>query len=229
MKITYVHHSSFLVESESATLLFDWFEGTVPPVDREKRLFVFASHRHADHFDPAVFSRFGDHPEVLFVLSADIPAKKVPGSVAGRTRSMKRRDLLEEGPLTVRTFRSTDEGVAFLVSLDGRTIYHAGDLNHWFWEGEDAGWNKQMGKNYLEEIALLPSDLDVAFVPVDPRLGDAQTLGARELAEGRTIGSLFPMHFWGDFSVCDKCRESLAGQRCTVMQISRKNQSWRLS
>ena len=36
----------------------------------------------------------------------------------------------------IRTLRSTDEGVAFVVHYAGKTIYHAGDLNWWHWEGE---------------------------------------------------------------------------------------------
>ena len=30
MKITYIHHSAFLVETESAYLLFDYFQGKLP-------------------------------------------------------------------------------------------------------------------------------------------------------------------------------------------------------
>lgn len=50
MKITYIHHSSFMAELDHAVLLFDYFEGNIPETDREKPLFVFASHRHGDHF-----------------------------------------------------------------------------------------------------------------------------------------------------------------------------------
>ena len=50
MKITYIHHSAFLVETESAYLLFDYFQGKLPEFSEEKPLYVFASHRHPDHF-----------------------------------------------------------------------------------------------------------------------------------------------------------------------------------
>ena len=43
MKITYIHHSSFMAELDHAVLLFDYFEGNIPETDREKPLFVFAS------------------------------------------------------------------------------------------------------------------------------------------------------------------------------------------
>ena len=50
MKITYIHHSAFLVETESVYLLFDYFQGNLPELSEKKPLYVFASHRHPDHF-----------------------------------------------------------------------------------------------------------------------------------------------------------------------------------
>ena len=37
MKITYIHHSAFLVETESAYLLFDYFQGKLPEFLRKSR------------------------------------------------------------------------------------------------------------------------------------------------------------------------------------------------
>lgn len=50
MKITYIHHSAFLAETEHACLLFDYFKGSLPKLPEGKRLYIFASHRHPDHF-----------------------------------------------------------------------------------------------------------------------------------------------------------------------------------
>ena len=55
MKITYIHHSSFLVEMEQIALLFDYFEGEIPEIRQDQLLIVFASHRHGDHFSPGIF------------------------------------------------------------------------------------------------------------------------------------------------------------------------------
>ena len=56
MKITYIHHSSFVVEDKTENghqivLIFDYFEGTLPEFSPEAYLYVFASHKHADHFN----------------------------------------------------------------------------------------------------------------------------------------------------------------------------------
>ena len=38
MKITYIHHSSFLVEMEQIALLFDYFEGEIPEIRQDQLL-----------------------------------------------------------------------------------------------------------------------------------------------------------------------------------------------
>ncbi len=50
MTVTFLYHSAFLVELETCTLLFDWYRGPVPDIDRSKPLYVFASHHHGDHY-----------------------------------------------------------------------------------------------------------------------------------------------------------------------------------
>ena len=49
--------------------------------------------------------------------------------------SLKPETDVEIGNLKIRTLKSTDLGVAFMVETEGRRIYHAGDLNRWQWEG----------------------------------------------------------------------------------------------
>ena len=61
MKITYIHHSSFCVELQNSILLFDYFKGELPKFDKGKKLYVFASHFHEDHFDKCIFEIAKDH------------------------------------------------------------------------------------------------------------------------------------------------------------------------
>ena len=160
MKITYIHHSSFLVELESVYLLFDYTEGTIPGMKREKPLLVLASHRHGDHYSPVIFDLIKEHGNVRFVLSNDIWRKRLPEEVRPLTDSLKHGEtakyrlengiirqltgtpenqiedgVISDACLTIHTYKSTDEGVAFLIEAEGKTIYHAGDLNNWIWEG----------------------------------------------------------------------------------------------
>ena len=61
MEITYIGHSGFLVELEDRCLLFDYYQGEIPPVAFSRPLYVFVSHRHQDHYNRAVldFRRAG--------------------------------------------------------------------------------------------------------------------------------------------------------------------------
>ena len=44
MIITFIHHSSFLVETDSLYLLFDYFRGTLPELDPAKPLYVLTTY-----------------------------------------------------------------------------------------------------------------------------------------------------------------------------------------
>ena len=41
MKVTYIHHSSFMAELEHAALLFDYFEGEITAVEGDKPLLTW--------------------------------------------------------------------------------------------------------------------------------------------------------------------------------------------
>ena len=84
MKVTYIHHSGFLVETDQALMLFDYFQGTLPEMDRDKDLLVFASHRHGDHFAPVIFELAKKYPQARYVLSDDIWENQVPVELYGK-------------------------------------------------------------------------------------------------------------------------------------------------
>ena len=56
MKVTYLNHSGFLLELEDCYIIFDYYRGELPLLNKEKEVFVFCSHVHADHYNPKVFS-----------------------------------------------------------------------------------------------------------------------------------------------------------------------------
>lgn len=72
--------------------------------------------------------------------------------------------------MKIRAFKSTDEGVAFLIETEGKRIYHAGDLNNWVWAGEPEADNKRMSENFHKELEKMKGiHIDVAFMLLDPR------------------------------------------------------------
>lgn len=213
MKVTFLDHSGFLVETDSAALLFDWWKGELPALKPGVPLYVFASHSHPDHFDPKIFALDDGAREVHFLLGKGIrPSRNrekwnLSLDTAGRCAVFagNQRSSPFLG-VSVETLSSTDEGVAFLVTLpDGKTIFHAGDLNWWHWEGEDKAWNNNMAANFKRYTEPLRGrKIDLAMLPLDPRLGEAGFWGPKYFLELADIRTFLPMHQWGDFGFTRK-------------------------
>lgn len=227
MNITYIHHSAFLVETDSACLLFDYFEGELPKLPADKPLYVLASHCHGDHFSDVVFELAKEHENIRYILSSDIWMKRVPEELKGRTVSIKPYETWSDDVVWVETFKSTDEGVAFWCKADGKDIYHAGDLNHWYWEGEDEQWNRDMTRAYRAEVEKMRGrKADIAFLPLDPRLEQWFYLGIDDFMKVVDTDVIVPMHFWGQFDVAQKLKSLECSEvyRDRIVEICEKGQ-----
>ena len=207
LNVTYIYHSSFLVETDEHLLLFDYYKGKLPVMAKDKPLYIFASHRHEDHFSPEIFSIAEKNEKARLVLSSDISAKKIPEKLRERCRRIKPGEHFAQGSLFVRSLRSTDEGVAFVVESAGKGIYHAGDLNYWRWEGEPEAWNRRMREDYQRQIDLLAEMelyIHCAFVVLDGRQKQDAGLGMDYFLRKIPGEAVFPMHFWERYQVIDR-------------------------
>lgn len=199
MKITYIHHSCFWVETDSCYYLFDYEKGTLPSMDITKPIIVLSSHGHHDHYNQEVFSMLDAYgmQTVYAVISEDI---EIPANVnVLQVSPGEEYDLWFQQKLT--TFQSTDLGVAFLIEDGERIIYHAGDLNDWVWEEESDSYNEQMTIDYRKQIQLLSGKLnhrkiDVAFVVLDPRQERDYDRGLCYFLEHIPVKKVYPMHYW---------------------------------
>ena len=203
MKVDYIGHSGFLVETRVCYYLFDYYEGELPRMDGEKMVIVFCSHGHGDHYQPRIFGKLREMgmQRIYGVLSKDIgdckeeAAKElVYVAAGGRYKLPLGQELF--------TYRSTDLGVAFLIFEEDEAIYHAGDLNDWVWEGEEPEYNEQMTKDYREQIDALAEQLgkhrlSCAFVVLDPRQEKDYDRGMLYFLEKVKADRVYPMHFWG--------------------------------
>lgn len=200
IRVTYLSHSGFLVELEQAYLLFDYYKGELPEIKAGKPFFVFVSHAHYDHFRKDIFKLREYIPEIYYILSNDVDAPKTEDTLLSGPNE---EHII--GSLKVRTLRSTDEGVAFLAECGDCTVYHAGDLNWWHWEEEGKAYNTMMRRNYQYEINKLHGvKIDVAFVPVDPRLGEQYFWGLDCFMKRTDTQAVFPMHFWDNYGIFDR-------------------------
>ena len=226
MTVTYLYHSGFVVEFDDIVLVFDYYKGELPETVRGKKLYVFSSHYHKDHFQYKVFDGALEY-DATYVLSKDIRTK----GPEGRTVKVKRRQNLSVDELQIQTLRSTDEGVAFLVRVKGITLYHAGDLNWWHWEEEGPEYNEKMKRDYQAEIGTIEGEhIDLAFVPLDPRLEEAYGWGIDYFMRHTETIRLFPMHLWGGYKtiprfIADPLSEDY---RDRIVKIERRQQSFEM-
>ena len=115
---------------------------------------------------------------VVYVLSSDIKRASSFWKKAENVIFMKPHEEKEIDDCVISTLKSTDEGVAFLVKTEGKTIYHAGDLHWWDWPGEPEEDNKMMEQLYKAEMEYLKAEkIDCAFVVLDPRQEESGSLG----------------------------------------------------
>lgn len=244
MKVTFVYHSCFVVEFEEVVFVFDYFKGKLPEWDADKKIFFFASHKHADHFALDIFDFREKLKDITFVLSSDIRftdkylerhgvSPSVKESIIRVGKCTTSEFTVNGKKLTVETLRSTDEGVAFLIQYSGKTIYHAGDLNWWSWAGESENENEKMGDDYMTEINKLSNrNIDVAFVVLDPRQEERYWWGMDYfLKTAAEVKVVFPMHCWENYEVINQFLKEKASEEYSkkVIKIQQEGDSFHLS
>ena len=243
MKVTYISHSGFAVELKNCVLLFDYYMGDIPVWDKEKILYVFVSHKHRDHFNMKIFDLVNQYERVHFFLGSDVKLSEkylernhVPAGVKQKITNIgKNKKLLfddfDKSSLEIQSLRSTDAGVAFIVRVEEKCIYHAGDLNWWHWEGEPYPFNENMESNYKREIdSIKGMHFDAAFVPLDPRLEKAYGWGMDYFLEQTETDYVFPMHMWEEYRYIESYKKTLMGSRYRkqIVDIRETGQEWSL-
>lgn len=100
--------------------------------------------------------------------------------------------------MKVKAFDSTDEGLSYLVEMDGIRIFHAGDLNNWHWREESTPREIEEAERDFQQVmeTMRGEKVDVAFFPVDPRLGMMFDAGPNYFAMVVKPRLMIPMHFW---------------------------------
>lgn len=219
MKVIFIHHSCFLAEVDEKVFIFDWFagnrvsgyqfQGVLPEYEPDTPIYIFASHKHADHFDMDVLRLAQTYSQIHFILSKDckmsanfLKKHGIDPAIREKIIYVTARAKYEvEGGVLVETLRSTDAGVAFYVTTNGVGLFHAGDLNDWSFEGADDLTGFKMRREFQAEIKqLVNKNINIAFVPMDPRLGRNQYHAVDYVLEHTNTECLFPMHMWQDYS-----------------------------
>jgi hypothetical protein len=229
VKITHITHSCFVLELEKCILVFDYYKGELPSFSRDKSIVIFVSHGHYDHYNESIFKLFKGYEKVFYVISSDI---KLEQKEEQKVYFVDPDQSLTIAEMEIQTLKSTDEGVAFIVRTEEKSIYHAGDLNWWHWNGEPDDWNQAMEKAYKTEIGKIKGyQFDVSFVPLDSRLEDKYAWGLAYFAENTCSRYMFPMHFFGNYSVIKRLKEDSISEKYDnqIIEVEKEGQQWQLN
>lgn len=244
MKVTYLYHSGFAVELDNFLLVFDYIKAKeqgfggdcAPDFLGSKQLLVFASHKHPDHFQLSAFAWAENiSKNTCYFVGNDIKLnekylerKGISPDILKRLNRMAGGSVYKspDESFRVEALRSTDQGAAFLVTVGDKCIYHAGDLNYWYWEEEPKEWNEKMERDYKGEIDKIAGrHIDIAFVPLDPRLQKGYGLGMDYFLQKVHAEKIFPMHMWGEYEVIERYKQTETGSRFAgkIADVSEEN------
>lgn len=211
MKITYIYHSGFAIEGQGYSLLIDYYKDTNYPssnswhnyvkdvlLKKPGRLYILSSHFHPDHFEPEILTWKEERPDIVYILSKDIlKHRRAPKEATDHW--LVKGDEYKDDILFVKAFGSTDVGISFYLEVDGKRLFHAGDLNNWHWMDESTPAEAHAAEmSFLKErndIFKEYSEIDVVFFPVDARLGKEYMRGPEQFIQKIKTGLFIPMHF----------------------------------
>lgn len=235
-KINYLYNSGFTIETKNYLLIFDYYKdsvskdlktiknGAISELDLKtsKKIIVFSSHSHFDHFNPVIFTWKELRPDIHYVLSSDIT------SIDKKDTSISLLSAYEDlylPDIYIKAFNSNDLGISFLVAVDDLKIFHSGDLNWWHWWDENEEFNLEMEKSFKEEIGKLKgTPIDIAFCPVDPRLKDYYYLGGEYFIKELAPKLFIPMHFRGKYSTTLKFKERIKAPYTKIAEIQKRGE-----
>ncbi|BEO98006.1 MBL fold metallo-hydrolase [Fusobacterium polymorphum] len=207
--VYYIYHSAFVIELKKSILIFDFyrfpsnkkkekeefFNRFIKRTD--KKVYVFSTHSHSDHFNKEILTWLEMNENIKYILSDDIKIHKDKNFYF-----TKEDDSFELDNLKITTFGSTDLGSSFYVNTEDKNIFHSGDLHFWHWEDDTAEEEKNMYDGYIAQLEKIKKldRIDIAFVPVDPRLGVNTLEGVELFYKILKPKIIIPMHFSDDYS-----------------------------
>lgn len=198
-------HACFQIKAGGKIMYTDPGEHATLP---EKADIILVTHSHYDHCDPSKIKKVRT-PDTVVIAPADCASK-----IGGTVTSLKPGEKTTIGDIKVKAveaynykrFRSPGNpfhpkgfGVGYIMTVEGKTIYHAGDTD------------------FIPEMKEI-GHVDVALLPT----GDTYTMDNSEGAEAAVSinpGIAVPMHTWGkDTGEFKKTVESSSTTKVVVLQ-----------
>ncbi|MCP4725054.1 MAG: hypothetical protein GY863_08465, partial [bacterium] len=162
----YLGHSGYAVKTKNHFLVFDYFEpgrspdepllanGHINPDEiKDKKVYIFVSHEHFDHFDREILDWQTSLDNVKYIFGWQFE------DATGYINLAEPRTTQQIDDLTIKTINHSFDDIpeaAFVIEVDGLVLYHSGD------HGRGGRNEQEFNSNidYLAEIGVKP---DLAF------------------------------------------------------------------
>lgn len=217
--IWYLGHSGWAVKTKNHFLIFDYYEKTDRPYDPrlingrinpteiyDQNVYVFTSHRHADHFDKTILEWEHAVPYIKYVFgwkALDNPNYYYMGP----------REKLDLDGMKIECFHSPEAGEIegnFLVRVDGVVIYHSGDYSR----GHD------VFKKDMRALGEAAKNIDLFFMLVGNAMDNEEALYALQTVQPKYM---FPMHAGGNEYVYKEFADFVKGKKVKTEIICAEN------
>ncbi len=180
--VRWLAHAGFRIKADGKVIYIDLEKSSEPS---EKADIVLVTHSHTDHCDQSKIKKV--RKEDTVIIAPEDCALKIGGKVktleAGDEMTVDGVRVRAVEAYNVKRFRSPGNpyhpkkfGVGYLIGVEGKTIYHAGDTD------------------FIPEMRQL-GHVDVALLPS----GDTYTMDNVEAAEAAVAinpRTAIPMHRW---------------------------------
>jgi L-ascorbate metabolism protein UlaG (beta-lactamase superfamily) len=234
MQLIYIFHSGFVISGNGVSVLIDYW------IDTEKnngyvhknflssphKLYVLSSHSHPDHFNPEILSWHSLRPDIQYILSSDILQETKEKINTENVVFLDKYQTFQNKYITIETFGSTDLGISFLINMEDKKIFHAGDFNNWHWNEESTEEEVRIAEtSFLKKLKILAKkypELDLSMFPVDPRLGKDYMKGAEQFIQTIRTNYFAPMHFGFNYDAADKFAATATENNTRFLSIHNK-------
>lgn len=228
LKVTHLFHSGFMMETVDKLLIFDYFKSPYLDINEsilnsKKDVFVFVTHGHGDHYNPEIFQWEKLASNITYILSSDINFDEKNYNYF----IMDKYEAIDLENFSIESYGTTDSGTSFLVETNGFTIFHGGDLNWWKWKKDSQEVQLKEELDFKREIdRLIGRDIDIAFIPVDPRLEEYYYLAGEYAAETLKPKLLVPMHFNDNYNICKDFKKQIQDTKISSAVIDKNTLSF---
>lgn len=208
VQITHLYHSGFIVEFENTILIFDYYPAqnlkpktlTNGYIETKyfdsKQVIVFISHEHQDHFFDNAINWKSAIPNIHYFVSKEVASANENYKESEYVTVVNHESIIEHKEFKIKTIRSADSGVAFLVQTPKLTLYHSGDHASWNWQN-DPDANDQFIHALQSKLGNVK--IDIAMHVYDQRLNQSGYGGFFHFINAFKPVVSVPMHAKGKY------------------------------